>query len=567
MIVLGIHDGHDAGACLSRDGRIVLASSEERRRNIKNYAGVPEFSISALFKRSGISPSDVDLVALSGLVRNTSPTREQHTHRKRLLFSALALGSWVARTEVGTRLGRFFLSRMRRRRELLERLADLGIGDKPLRAYDHHLTHAACAYFHRPWEGDALILTHDGAGDGLCATVNVGKGLEISVVSQTPKYHSLANWMYSSVTRHLGLKPWEHEYKVMGMAPYGQAGYVAPILREMYGVEGLHFRNKTGRVAQPLQRLLARRLYCQRFDNIAAGCQQVFEELMLQWVRSAIAATGVRKVCAAGGAFLNVKANKLIREMEGVEAFYAYPASDDGGTPIGAAILGYLDLCRQKGAPPKLDLPRDMYLGLEFGEAETEAAAKVSGLPFERMAEPAKRIARLLADGKIVARFSGREELGPRALGNRSILADPRDLRQIRKLNFAIKYRDFWMPFATSMLREDAEKYVKNLSGWPYWMIEAYDTHPSAKDAFIAGMHPFDLTVRPQVVDELNPSYREIIQEFKTLTGIGTILNTSFNLHGFPIVGTPEIAIDTLKKSELDALALGPFLITKAQAA
>ncbi|MGH8608712.1 MAG: carbamoyltransferase C-terminal domain-containing protein [Gammaproteobacteria bacterium] len=567
MIVLGIHDGHDAGACLSRDGRIVLASSEERRRNIKNYAGVPELSIAALFKRSGISPSDVDLVALSGLVRNTSPTREQHTHRKRLLFSALALGSWVARTEVGTRLGRFFLSRMRRRRELLERLADLGIGDKPLRAYDHHLTHAACAYFHRPWEGDALILTHDGAGDGLCATVNVGKGLEISVVSQTPKYHSLANWMYSSVTRHLGLKPWEHEYKVMGMAPYGQAGYVAPILREMYGVEGLHFRNKTGRVAQPLQRLLARRLYCQRFDNIAAGCQQVFEELMLQWVRNAIAATGVRKVCAAGGAFLNVKANKLIREMEGVEAFYAYPASDDGGTPIGAAILGYLDLCRQEGAPPKLDLPRDMYLGLEFGEAETEAAAKVSGLPFERMAEPAKRIARLLADGKIVARFSGREELGPRALGNRSILADPRDLRQIRKLNFAIKYRDFWMPFATSMLREDAEKYVKNLSGWPYWMIEAYDTHPSAKDAFIAGMHPFDLTVRPQVVDELNPSYREIIQEFKTLTGIGTILNTSFNLHGFPIVGTPEIAIDTLKKSELDALALGPFLITKPPAA
>ncbi|MGH8657380.1 MAG: carbamoyltransferase C-terminal domain-containing protein, partial [Gammaproteobacteria bacterium] len=128
------------------------------------------------------------------------------------------------------------------------------------------------------------------------------------------------------------------------------------------------------------------------------------------------------------------------------------------------------------------------------------------------------------------------------------------------------KYRDFWMPFATSMLREDAEKYVKNLTGWPYWMIEAYDTHPPAKDAFIAGMHPFDLTVRPQVVDELNPSYREVIQEFKTLTGIGTILNTSFNLHGFPIVGTPEIAIDTLKKSELDALALGPFLITKPQA-
>ncbi len=179
------------------------------------------------------------------------------------------------------------------------------------------------------------------------------------------------------------------------------------------------------------------------------------------------------------------------------------------------------------------------------------------------MAEPAKRVAGLLASQKIVGRFNGREEVGPRALGNRTIMADPRDLKNIRKLNFAIKYRDFWMPFAASVLEEDAPRYIKNLKGWPYYMIEAFDTQPEAEKQIIAGMHPMDLTVRPQLVNELNPTYRDVIREFRNLTGVGAVLNTSFNLHGFPIVGTPEVAIDTLKKSQLDALALGPFLVMR----
>src|SRR5262249_47732869 len=161
----------------------------------------------------------------------------------------------------------------------------------------------------------------------------------------------------------------------------------------------------------------------------------------------------------AGGAFLNVKANKLIREMPEVEALYVYPASDDGGTPVGAAILGYLHLCREGRGEPRLDLPPDMYLGLGDTETEMEGAAGASGLPYRRMADPAAEVAGMLAEGKIVGRFNGREELGPRALGNRSILADPRDLRVIRKLNFAIKQRDFWMPFAASLLEDDAARY------------------------------------------------------------------------------------------------------------
>jgi carbamoyltransferase len=558
MIILGINDGHDSGVCLMRDGRVVLCSSEERRLNEKNHAGIPAQSIAAVFRRSGIDPRDVDLVTLSSRIRTTVPTRGYKP-----IYSVLHVLYSLGRTEAGTTLGRWLLSRLRKRKDLLNCLAEHGMGDKPVLPFDHHLCHAATAYYHRPWNEPATVLTLDGAGDGLCATVSAGRGLDLEVVACTPKFHSPAGYMYSAVTAHLGLKPYEHEYKVMGMAPYGQPEHCADVFRNAFRVEGLKFRNRAGRIGSGMQRYLARRLYGQRFDNISAACQLVFEEMMVEWVRNAVAATGLRRVTAAGGAFLNVKANKLIREMPEVEALFVYPASDDGGTPVGAAVLGHLHLCRQRGLEPRLDLPKDMYLGLEFTEAEMEATARASGLPHRRMADPAAEVAGLLADGKIVARFSGREELGPRALGNRSILADPRDLRVIRKLNFAIKQRDFWMPFAASVLEEDAGRYMRRPSAWPFYMIEAFDTTPEGAESLVAGTHPFDQTIRPQVVNELNPSYRDLIRTFKAHTGVGGILNTSFNLHGYPIVGTPEVALDTLKKSDLDAVALGPVLVTK----
>jgi len=559
MIVLSVHDGHDSGVCLLRDGKVLCCSSEERRRNVKNYAGVPEHSIAAVFEFTQVDPKDVDLIALSGRIRTTAPTRE---HKP--IYSVLTVLYSLARTEAATAAGQWLLSKLRKRRELMAFLEGFGLGDTPVRAYDHHLTHAACAYYHRPWDDDATVLTLDGAGDGLCATVGTGSGDQIEVICRTPKFHSPAAWMYSAITAHLGLKPYEHEYKIMGMAPYGRAEHVEPILAGMFSVDGLRFRNHTGRIGQNLQKLLARRLYGQRFDNIAAGCQLVFERMMLEWVANAVAATGKRKVVGAGGAFLNVKANKLIRQMDQVDAFYAYPASDDGGTPIGAAVLGYLDLCKLKGVEPKLDLPQDMYLGVDFNERQMLAAIQTAGMPYERMTDTPGQIAQALASGQIIGRFEGREEVGPRALGNRSIMADPRDLKVIRKLNFAIKQRDFWMPFAASVLEEDAPKYIRDLSDWPYWMIEAFDTLPGAEEALIAGMHPMDMTVRPQIVNGLNEPYGRIIRRFRDLTGVGGILNTSFNLHGYPIVGSPQIALDTLKRSDLDAVALGPFLVRKA---
>lgn len=558
MIVLGINDGHDAGVCLMKDGRPLLVSSEERRLNIKNHAGIPEQSIQAVFKRTGIDPKDVDLITLSSKIRTTFPTKNAKP-----IYKVLHFLTWLAQTEWATNLGRRILPLLRKRQDLLRCLEENGLAEKPIQAFDHHLCHAATAYYHRPWSGPATILTLDGAGDGICASVNVGRGNEIQIIAQTPKYHSPADGLYSAVTALLGLRPYEHEYKVMGMAPYGQPEHCIEVLRQTFTVEGLKFRNHTGRFAHGIRRYLHRKLAFQRFDNIAAACQLAFEELMVKWVRNALAVTGVRKLTGAGGAFLNVKANKLIRELPEVESLYVYPASDDGGTPIGAAILGHLHLCKEKNTEPVLDLPKSMYLGLQFSEQEMEAAACASGFEYRRMANPENELVDLLVDGKIIARFAGAEEVGPRALGNRSILADPRDLRYIRKLNFAIKLRDFWMPFAASILDEDKSRYIKNPTDWAYYMIEAFDTTAEGSRDLIAGIHPFDQTIRPQVVNELNPEYRALIRAFKARTGIGGILNTSFNLHGYPIVGTPEIAIDTLKKSDLDALALGPFLIKK----
>ena len=297
MIVLSVHDGHDSGAALLQDGKLLCCSSEERRRNVENYAGVPELSIAAVFNHSQVDPQDVDLVATSGRIRTTAPTRE---HKP--IYSVLTLLYSLARTEAATAAGQWLLSKVRKRRELMTFLERFGLGDKPVRTYDHHLTHAACAYYHRPWDDDATVLTLDGAGDGLCATVSVGSGDRMEVVARTPKFHSLAAWMYSAITAHLGLKPYEHEYKIMGMAPYGQPEHVAPILRRMFSVRGLRFRNDTGRIGRNMQRLIAERLYGQRFDNIAAGCQLVFEQMMLEWVANAVAATGRRKVAGAGGA-------------------------------------------------------------------------------------------------------------------------------------------------------------------------------------------------------------------------------------------------------------------------
>jgi len=561
VIVLGIHDGHNSGAALVKNGKVIAAISEERLRNIKNYSGTPELAIKEVFKIAKIDPQDVDLIAIASLMRTHPPLVEEplfvKSYRKIVPYIH---GHWFSKMYVS------ILHKLRKMAELKEIFKDLKIEDKEITFIEHHHAHAACAYYQRPWEDNTLVLTFDGSGDGVSSSVNIGDNFKIKRISWSVSYNSVGNNLYSEITGYLGLKRWEHEYKVMGLAPFGRPEYCIDKIRRIIRIHPkrpLEFQNTIRAYTVDIQKKLRKLLAEERFDNIASACQKYYEELLIQWVKNCIKETGIRKLVCAGGMFLNVKANKLIRELEEVEDVFFYPPAGDEGTPVGAALEAYYRYCEREAITPKKHPFGDLYYGREFDNDYFKFVIEKKGwlnkaIYTESIAE---EIASLIAKGKIIAAFWGRDEFGPRALGNRSIVADPRDLRVISKLNFAIKQRDFWMPFAPSILEEKIEDYL--ISPHPArYMVEAFDTKDKAEE-IIVGLHQADRTCRPQTVNEWNPRWRKLIESFQDLTGVSGIVNTSFNLHGYPIVGSPEIAVETFENSGLDGLALGNWLILK----
>lgn len=561
IVVLGVHDGHNASATLAKNGSVVAAIQEERLVNEKNYSGTPKNSIRKIFEIADIHPNDVDLIAIASLVRTHAPLKERPIHVRLYEKYAFLFKSHKMR--------RFLISFLHKRRsieEIIGVLKELGIESKEIMFVEHHFAHAACAYYQRPWDDETLVLTLDGAGDGLCASVNIGRDSTIERIASTTAYNSPSNVFYSEITGYLGLKRWDHEYKVMGMAPYGIAEDCIDEIGKIVRVNPkmpLEFENTIGAYVIYVQKKLRRMLAEKRFDNISAATQQHFEEILAQWVKNAIEETGLNKICCAGGAFLNVKANKVLREMEEVEDIFFYPAAGDEGIAVGAALEGYHRFCEREGIKPKREKLGPIYYGMEYDNNHIEEVLKKTGWieKAEYVGNIEEEVGELIANNKIIAVFNGRVEWGPRALGNRSILADPRDLRVIGKLNFAIKQRDFWMPFTPSILEERAGDYLQDYRFAPY-MIEAFDTNEKA-DEIIAALHPRDRTARPQIVNSWNPNYKKILKTFEGITGVGGVLNTSFNLHGYPIVGTPEIALWTFENSGLDKLAIGNWLVKK----
>lgn len=562
MLVLGIHDGHNSGAALVLDGKVVAAINEERLSNIKNFSGPPLLSIREVYRIAGLSPSDTDLITIGCLVRVGSPYADQNfLARIQVKLAPYLHSHWFSQAYVKV------FHRLREISELKNFFSELNISEKPIIFIEHHLSHAACAFYQRPWKEESLILTLDGSGDGLSATVSVGRDFSIKRIAETTFYDSLSNNMYSEITGFLGMKRWEHEYKVMGLAPYGKDDGLTGELKKVIRInpqKPLEFQNTFDAYLYEVTKKLKDVLVGRRFDNIAWATQKYFEELVIEWVKNAVSYTGIHSVACSGGSFLNVKANKAIREMKEVKKVFFYPAADDGGTPVGVAMEGYVRLCRERGVKPEIRALEDIYYGKEYSADEIEEI--LSGTKWKKKAKFMKKgieetAADYLARGRILARFSGRDEWGPRALGNRSILADPRNMKVINKLNFAVKQRDFWMPFAASVLEEDAERYLNDFIPARY-MIEAFDTTQEAEE-IIAGLHPFDRTCRPQTVNNWNLPYRNILEEFKRITGVSGLINTSFNLHGSPMVGTPVKAIETFEKSGIDILVLGKWLIVK----
>lgn len=562
VYVLGIHDGHTAGAAIIRNGEVIVAISEERLTNVKNQSGLPVLAIAKVFEIAGVDPSVISLIAVASYIRvtpdpqkiNESLTYRIHVRLARYLHSPMFTKMMIS-----------VLKRLNPRTDIYDIVKAIGLESVPIKFIEHHTCHAACAYYSRLWNEKALILTMDGMGDGVSATISIGTDNTMQRISSTGFYDSIGNSLYGEMTVFMGLKKCEHEYKIMGLAPYGDYRVTADVFRNIIRINPkrkLEFENISGSYMDLLQPVYRKLLAKKRFDHIAAGIQKVYEELVVGWVRNAIAETGIRNIVCAGGSFLNVKANKLIRELPEVKKCFFYPSADDGGMAVGAALEGYVQYCNQHKIKAVRVPISDIYYGQSFTEEEIRDAIRKSRISRHKISHvQAGDVAKMLTQGKIIARFAGRDEWGPRSLGNRSIMADPRDLRVVGRINDSIKQRDFWMPFAPSILEEDQKRYLVDSKFSPY-MIEAFDTHEEGK-RLIAALHPKDFTARPQTVNDWNPEWQKIIRAFKKETGVGGILNTSFNLHGYPLVSSPDQALWTFKNSKLDGLLFNTILISR----
>jgi carbamoyltransferase len=583
MKALALHLGHNATAAIMKDGAIVGVLSQEKIDGIKNSAAFPIDAAQALCDAAGWSLDEIDHVVLSSRLVYRPDAFATHSDRKRRYYStnpAVAAARWLERAA-----GRIFpapfeaaRAQLRRRQQmageqyLAQCLRSAGLDSKPLSRFDHHLCHARAAYhcYPAPKDGPTLVFTLDGEGDDISATVTkVDSDGTWVRLSETPAHDSLG-WIYSGTTRFLGMRILEHEYKVMGLAPYAKQYYrdtyervFAPTIR-LADATSLRFRAPFH--TAHFYDYLVENGVGERFDNLAAAVQHLLEERVTQWVQRAITQSGVRRIATGGGVFMNVKLNKKLQELPEVERIEFMPSGGDESLPIGALYA----LAADHAMPPQ---PlRNLYLGPASSNAELEGfiASEQLGARYQvaRFDQIEARVAELLAEGEIVARFSGRSEWGARSLGNRAILAHPSRMESFYTVNDQIKSRDFWMPFAPTILDSFAGRYLTGYDPAKVdasYMITAFEVRPDAVSPLRAALHQGDMTARPQVLRrDANPEFYALVERFSELTGVGAVLNTSLNLHGQPLVATPAQALYTFENSGLRNLALGPFLVRKA---
>lgn len=583
MRVIGISDSHNSTAALYEDGRLVSAVAEERLTRVKNWMGFPEQSIKECLRISERQLPDVDVVALTGsAVPFPYKTREAIINAFR---NSDGMGLKLHRAQRGLlqaiykgglrdfyRSTSFWKTRDRERwRNRVAGILDLGVPEEKIVIVEHHMAHASAAYY--GWgrfDEDILVLTNDGGGDSLCATVNIGRAGKIERLAAVHWWESVG-MIYGMVTCIMGMVPLEHEYKLMGMAPYAESKGAQKVfqdlkkLLEFEGPDGLTWRRREGYPETFGSYKLLRDMFeLRRFDWVCGGLQLFIEDFISEWVRNCIRKTGIRKVALSGGLFMNVKLNKVILELPEVDELFVFPSCGDETNAMGAAYNAYAQHAGHKSMSPLTDF----YTGAEYCDEQINQTIK--SYPFRSsvsspfIEDIEAEVAELLAKGEVVARFKGREEFGARAMGNRSILADPSRSDVVKVINDAIKSRDFWMPFAPSMLDRRANDYFVNPKQMPApYMIMAFDS-TSRVPELKAACHPYDLTVRPQVVQrDWNPSYYQLLENFESITGRGVLLNTSFNLHGYPIARYPQDALKVLDESGLNWLAMGNYLLHK----
>jgi carbamoyltransferase len=590
---------HDSAAALLVDGQIIAAAQEERFSRKKHDASFPSHALDYVLAESGLRVSDLTAVAFydKPYLKFERLLETYHGFAPRGLRSFLmAMPVWIK-------------EKLLMRGLLREELAKAGEGSPPFLFPEHHLSHAASAFYPSPFE-EAAILTLDGVGEWATSTIGHGRGKELSILRELHFPHSLG-LLYSAFTYYLGFKVNSGEYKLMGLAPYGNPDadetrrFKELILDELVDLreDGSlllnmdYFDYATGLTmcrngkwedlfgVPPRPR--EQGILDQRYMNLALAIQQATEDIVLRLAETAKELTGADNLVMAGGVALNCVANGKLLRRGTFKDIWIQPAAGDAGGALGAALAAWhIWQGQERSLPnPGVDQMRGSYLGPEYTDAEIMRVARRHQAPcwhytdFDKLS---REVAQILAQGQVVGWFQGRLEWGPRALGNRSILGDPRHPEMQKRLNLKIKYREGFRPFAPSVLAEESANYFDLDRPSPYMLLvapvkeerrqplppdydnlELFDRLYQLRSDVPAITH-VDFSARIQTVHrETNEKYWRLIQAFKEQTGCGLIVNTSFNVRGEPIVCTPEDAYQCFMRTEMDYLVLGDYLFDK----
>ncbi len=566
MYILGIWDGHDSGAALLKDGRIVFAANEERFTRNKLEVAFPANAIREALKFERIEPTDVETVAVSTSDFSKTLTRvfpglkkRYYLIRRRKIRPTLASRFSKRSKYVLTEIGPSGLTRAVSSAAVNRALKDLGFAGYRLVWVRHHAAHAAAAAATSPFDR-GLFLSLDGIGDGLSGMLGTFENGALHTLREYKGRDSLGIF-FEHVTNLLNMRELEDEGKVMALASFG---YPIPDsqnpLLEYFSVDGLDIKAKYH--ATGLYKKLKDVLYLYPAEQCAYMAQRVLEVCITKLVENACAATGLKDLAYSGGVASNIKVNMLLKNAPYLENLYVFPHMGDGGLALGAAISA----SQQVSGTARVPL-NDLFLGPAYPLEQIESEIRRFGVAYEKSPEIEKRTAELVSRGEIVLWFQGRMEYGPRALGNRSILAVPSSVAVKNRLNIFLKKRVWYQPFCPSMLEEDAARVLEDHHGVNNrFMTVGYQVKGPYADGMVAVINA-DNSCRPQILGAaeapLYGRYHDVLRRLKEITGFGVVLNTSFNKHGESIINTPKEALELLMTSQFKYLVLEDYLVWK----
>jgi carbamoyltransferase len=570
MNVLGITDGVVSGAAVIQDGQILAAVNEERLIRYKMAIGFPDRAIDEVLRLSEMKPQHIDVVAVA--------THNEHFRRPAVLFKGwfqdergwlkwlqMQLASWMvalfgASSIVQAVYYALRLPAAHKRKKAVQALLKSKWGFQcPVKFIDHHDCHVAAAYYTSGFK-DATVISIDGGGDGKAAKVYKGEGGNLTEIFAVNAYDSMGNF-YAYITHLCGFKAHKHEGKITGLAAYGKPLY-KDILASMIDFEDGNIVNKSRSYYYSSISKLKKKLPQDfKIEDLSASMQQHLEDVCVKFVQYWVQKTGLSDVAIAGGVAANVKMNQRIHEIPAVYNLFIFPAMGDEGLAVGAAYCVWAGKHDFRDWQPYR--PLQMYFGADFSKQEVEQLLKNYNVDYEFHEDIEKKVAELLAHGHVVARFAGKMEYGPRALGNRTIMYQATDQTVNDWLNKRLDRTEF-MPFAPVTLKEYADKCYRNMNGASHaarFMTITFDCTDWMKKHCPAVVH-VDGTARPQLIDkDLEPSYYRIVDEYRKITGLPCVINTSFNMHEEPIVCTPYDALRAFQLGHLDFLAINQFLI------